>query len=73
MNFNNWLYIEKHKLNKATSEQLNFIGKLEKDNYLEEVSNKSCLTKEKAKQLINIGIQEKYREEMERYYDYEFE
>ncbi len=70
MNFNNWLYTEKQKLNKATSEQLKVILKLEKDNYLKEVSDKSCLTKEEAKHLINRGLQEMYKEEMDKYYSY---
>lgn len=72
MNFNNWLYLEKSKLNKATNEQLILIKKLEKDHYLE-IVDKSTLTKEKAKNLIEIGLQEKYRDEMDKYYDCEFE
>lgn len=70
MNFNNWLYTEKQKLNKATNEQLKVILTLEKDNYLKEVSDKSCLTKEEAKQHITRGLQEMYKEEMDKYYSY---
>lgn len=72
INFNNWLYLENSKLNKATNEQLILIKKLEKDHYLE-IVDKSTLTKEKAKNLIEIGLQEKYRDEMDKYYDCEFE